>query len=261
MKHIISGVIFGYLVAELGSYLYERHTFNKNAEIDTFEDYIPMSKRTSAEVDEEAETEEEFGYEDEIKYIDETRQEKLEEGGENKLKRGVDPNSKYAMETYIRAKISEVSSHNHSVIYKLFEYEFAPATAADRITYEVLLERRMEFFGPSSKYSNFVSWADLILYYAERMDFDLDEGIGRWTDYILTQLDITATTKDDDINYILHDVAHHRFLNHETGFATMFALDDAGMMFVQKMISRTISKEQTFEMEFNAFLNEQLGDA
>lgn len=260
MKHIIAGSIVGYIAGHLIVHLYEQHQFRKNVEVDTFTDYIPLSKREPAEVDEEIEPEEVFGYADEFVEFSDFKVEEEKEGGETKLKRGVDPNSKYAMETYIRSMIRDVNPQSHAVIYKLFDYEFAPTNVADGITYDVLVERRRDFFGSISKYSNMVSWADLILYYAERMDFDLDEGVGRWTDYILTQLDINSSTKDDDITYILHDVGNHKFINHETGLATMFALDDDGVAFVRNMISRTIAKEQTFEMEFNAFLNDQLGD-
>lgn len=260
MKHIIAGSIVGYIAGHLIVHLYEQHQFRKNVEVDTFTDYIPLSKREPAEVDEEIEPEEVFGYADEFVEFSDFKVEEEKEGGETKLKRGVDPNSKYAMETYIRSMIRDVNPQAHAVIYKLFDYEFAPTNVADGITYDVLVERRRDFFGSISKYSNMVSWADLILYYAERMDFDLDEGVGRWTDYILTQLDINSSTKDDDITYILHDVGNHKFINHETGLATMFALDDDGVAFVRNMISRTIAKEQTFEMEFNAFLNDQLGD-
>lgn len=260
MKHIIAGAIFGYITGHVITHLYEQHQFRKTAEVDTFTDYIPLSKREPAEVSEEDETEEVYGYEDEFVEFSDFKVEEEQEGGENKLKRGVDPNSKYAMETYIRSMIRDVNPQAHAVIYRLFDYEFAPTNVTDGITYDVLVEKRRDFFGSNSKYSNMVSWADLILYYAERMDFDLDEGVGRWTDYILNQLDITTNTKDDDITYILHDIAHHRFINHETGLATMFALDDDGMAFVRNMMSRTIAKEQTFEMEFNAFLNDQLGD-
>ena len=260
MKHIIAGSIVGYIAGHLIVHLYEQHQFRKNVEVDTFTDYIPLSKREPAEVDEEIEPEEVFGYADEFVEFSDFKVEEEKEGGETKLKRGVDPNSKYAMETYIRSMIRDVNPQSHAVIYKLFDYEFAPTNVADGITYDVLVERRRDFFGSISKYSNMVSWADLILYYAERMDFDLDEGVGRWTDYILTQLDINSSTKDDDITYILHDVGNHKFINHETGLATMFALDDDGVVFVKNMISRTIAKEQTFEMEFNAFLNDQLGD-
>ena len=260
MKHIIAGSIVGYIAGHLIVHLYEQHQFRKNVEVDTFTDYIPLSKREPAEVDEEIEPEEVFGYADEFVEFSDFKVEEEKEGGETKLKRGVDPNSKYAMETYIRSMIRDVNPQSHAVIYKLFDYEFAPTNVADGITYDVLVERRRDFFGSISKYSNMVSWADIILYYAERMDFDLDEGVGRWTDYILTQLDINSSTKDDDITYILHDVGNHKFINHETGLATMFALDDDGMVFVRNMMSRTIAKEQTFEMEFNAFLNDQLGD-
>lgn len=261
----------------VGAYLLYKKFYKKNeVEIITVKDlkkYIVYrdgkfhkKEENSQEIDdtveeqnnEETEEEYEEAFEDSYQEYEEPSS---NEGGIGKLRRGISPDSEYAYETFIRATIGNVENPSDvHTLRKLFEYEFVPINAVDRIAYDTLIEKRFEFFGTQSKYSSRPSWAELIMYYAERMNFDLDEGIPKWVNYILENLDFNLNMRDDDVNYILEDLVNHRLRNHYSGLFGMFGLDESAEAYMQTILSHKVEKDFSFEVEYNAFVNMTIGD-
>ena len=185
-----------------------------------------------------------------------------EDGGEETVKKGTDPNSIDALEQYIRMQTAEFDngSNNEIIIRTLHRHEFRPATIADETLYGALLDRRREFFGPDSKWAKGVSWADVILNYAEKLEYHLEESLEHWTTYILDQIGLKQRMSKDEIDMYLADLENHTFYNHTTGYFGMFGLDDGGMIELDDMLQYAVEKRYSFEMEFNSFLGMVLED-
>ena len=83
------------------------------------------------------------------------------------------------------------NSELEKIIIRLFAIPFRPTTLATRLLGIYLVEERREFFGPSS-HNNHVTIAELILYYANYLDFDLSGGIASWTAQLVYNLELSS---------------------------------------------------------------------
>lgn len=181
----------------------------------------------------------------------------IPEVGEFELKKGTDPNSEYALEQFINMQTAEFKkgSEQERVLRTLYKHEYEPENSGDRTTYDNLLDIRREFFGEDSKWSGSTTWAELILYYAERLTYDLDNTIEYWTTYILDHLQIDTGTREEDLIDTFYNLNDHEFVNHDSGYFGLFGLDDEAMKVLYNHLLRSMYHKYAFEMEFNAFLN------
>ena len=195
-------------------------------------------------------------------YDPEFYEEEDEEEEVEKLRKGIDPNSLEALESYVNMKTSGflLNSKEDRVIGKLFELPFRPANQADHVPYDGILYERKEFFGENSKWARTATWGDLVLYYAQRIAYNLDDSMEHWAAYLIDQLDITPESPKYEVDAILEDVRHHEYVNKTSGLIGLFGLDDAGRAFMDTQLAYTIHKTITFEFELNAFLNMTMDD-
>lgn len=246
---IVKTIIF---VGVLGGAAYLLYKYKKDREdIITFED-IENYDKVIVKIDKDAP----IVSEDEGIVIETDTN--IEEEEVSELRRGTDPNSASALHQYknmlmadFRTTVDEVKVLQNL----LFEEEFIMNNPNDDLVYEAILDDRKEFFGDDSVHCGAVTWAELILYYANRINYDIGGGVPRWCVYIIGNLGITPNHNDDDLALILRAVSEHAFVNYDTGYFGMFGLDDEGMKHLKHMTSRTVHHTYTFEAEFNSFLN------
>ena len=180
-----------------------------------------------------------------------------DEGGEGKLLKGTDVNGGFALEQYIKMHTAEFRHNDieEMVIRRLFKHKFVPKTRGDRITYDTLLKERVDFFGPESKWCWEATWGDLILYFAKRLDYNLNDGVVYWVGYIFDHLGFRPGMKDDELLDALENLTSHTFINDDTGYVGLFGLDDGGCNDVNDQLKHSVDTTYSFEMEFQAFLH------
>lgn len=241
-------------VADLDDILRERRITERKAMEETEDDdheypadYKPMGNPVDDIYPSDDETED---YDDTIVLSD-------EEGGEGKLLKGTDPNSEFALEQFIKMEIAEFrrNSAEEMMIRRLFKYRFLPKTRGDRITHDTLQKERMDFFGPDSKWCWEPTWADLILHFAKRIDYNLGDGVPHWTSYIFDHLNFRPGMKDQELLDSLENLVGHTFINDDTGFVGLFGLDDGGCNDVNDQLKHSVDNVYSFEMELQAFLH------
>lgn len=181
----------------------------------------------------------------------------IPEEGTRKVKKGTDINSPYALGQFINMEMAELkeTSDEGQIVRMLFNHAFEPGKGGDRTLASSLMDNRAGFFGPDSKWADTVTWGDLILHYARKLDYHLDEGVGHWVRYILDHLDITPYIDNDLLFLIFDRLSDHTYVNEYSGLSGLFGLDDDGCQYVEGHLDMTMDHKATFEMEFNGFLN------
>lgn len=187
----------------------------------------------------------------EAEYINEMKEK------EEKLRKGIDPNSDEAYESYIRMKIAdfEPESLESETITRLFYIGFVPVTQGDRGIFSALKEERASFFGHDSKWSKELAWADIFLRYADRVTYFLKDNTESWIGFMLDHLEITLSTYDDELSDILEQLEQHDYINDNTGLYGLFGLNDYGMECLNEQLIYQVEKIPSFETEFKAFLD------
>lgn len=135
-------------------------------------------------------------------------------------------NSNEALIQYRDMRLAEFDSQSNErkVLNRLFQHRFTPTTEQDENLLRCIKEERAEFFGDESIHVKMVSMAELILYLANTLDFDLDGGIVHWTRIIIYNLNLMPGTGEVTLDNILDNLVRHVYQTH-LGFG-MFALND-----------------------------------
>lgn len=172
------------------------------------------------------------------------------------LRRGVDVNSHYALEQFISMETAEIkqTSKEGLVLQMLYGHMFEPINGGDKTLKGVLEDNREQFFGPDSQWTSAVTWSDVIMHYARKIDYNVGEGIPHWVRFIIEQLEITKETNLNDLNDIFDCLIDHSFVNQSTGYYGLFGLDDDGVLFMGDSIESAMDNKVTFQIEFGAFL-------
>lgn len=178
------------------------------------------------------------------------------------VRKGTDPNSLDALEQYFSMQTAEFDngSNEDTLIRMLHRHPFKPITLGDQTLQDALLSNRIDFFGMESKWTETVTWADVILHYAEKLNYHLEDGLTHWVRYMFDQIGIKRRDTKEDINMYLDDLVNHDFTNMTTGLFGLFGLDEAGQIDLESQLEYSVSKRYSFEMEFNSFLGMVIDD-
>lgn len=168
------------------------------------------------------------------------------------------PNSQEALTQYKAMKMAEFDPNGEAakILHRLYEVPFKPTNQSDNATWELLADEREQFFGPESIHNNKVTMADLVLYYAYYLDFDLDGGVANWTAQLLYNLDLSSGIGAVKLDTLTHDLVHHVFTN-ENGYG-MFGLTDEEYQDMLYEVSNRATNHMTFMMQYNAYLKRQM---
>lgn len=163
------------------------------------------------------------------------------------------PNSNEALNQYINMKLAEFQkdSELEKILIRLFAIPFRPTNPSDKATWDLLVEERREFFGPSS-HNNHVTIAELILYYANYLDFDLSGGIASWTAQLVYNLELSSGIGSATLDSLVDSLTRH-ILTNDNGYG-MFALNDDEYHDMLNDGSNRATTYVTFMMQYNAYL-------
>ena len=184
------------------------------------EDYIPEANKVHSEprmhivdrVFDDTETGE--GEVTRVEVLDEEDQGPIEEGhidgGDifetdldwdliNNLRKKVNPDMRFnkdsmeALAQYINSRLADVHDRKTiEIMEEMFMIPWNHGNVEDGSIVSNIIDKRIEFFGEGSRWTDAldvrnVCMADLLLYFAEKMDWDYDGGVEHWLKIILDQ--------------------------------------------------------------------------
>lgn len=163
------------------------------------------------------------------------------------------PNSKEALNQFINMKLAEFQKNSEleKILVRLFAIPFRPTNPSDKATWDLLVEERKDFFGPSS-HNNHVTIAELILYYANYLDFDLSGGIASWTAQLVYNLELSSGIGSATLDSLVDSLTRH-ILTNDNGYG-MFSLNDEEYHGMLNDGSNRATSYVTFMMQYNAYL-------
>lgn len=186
---------------------------------------------------------------------DEEAKELMEEGADEVLRH--DPESTEAFEQYKNMRLAEFDTIKgpRRTLERLFQYEFIPKNEIDRNLQHSIHEERAIFFGNSS-YTDVASFAEVVLHFAELLNFDLDYSIEYWTDYILMNVAIRPGTGEATASRIIEDISGHVWWYN--GLYGIFGLseDDYGELVRQS--PHVPDEEMTFLKQYHMYISKRL---
>lgn len=163
------------------------------------------------------------------------------------------PNSNEALDQFINMKLAEFEKNSEleKILIRLFTIPFRPTNPSDKATWDLLVEERREFFGPSS-HNTHVTIAELILYYANYLDFDLSGGIASWTAQLVYNLELSSGIGSATLDSLVDSLTRH-ILTNDNGYG-MFSLNDEEYRNMLNDGSNRSTTYVTFMMQYNAYL-------
>ena len=179
---------------------------------------------------------------------------------DDNMKQGVDPNSQEAQDNYVKMMIAEFdpqgrASYNIRVLYNII---WNPTNHGDRTRMSSIEQQKLEYFGIGSKWAKYVSWGDLVMFYAEKLEYNLGEDVEFWVDNITDHIGISGHGHNV-LKGKLDDINNHTYLGEDGGFG-LFGIGEYAIPQLNKQLRSSIEKKVTFEMEYNAFLGSEMGE-
>lgn len=171
-------------------------------------------------------------------------------------------NSDQALKQYREMRVAGLSEGEdgtmsmRNVILRLFEYPFIPQNSADEWLFDRLVDIRADFFTPDSKHTENPSMGDLILHYAESLDYNLDRGVNFWVDVILRNTGFTWGMGDVALDMHLENLRNHVFVGRD-GYGLFGLYNDTYLKMVNNMAH---GEEMSFDREYNAYLEQAMQD-
>ena len=170
------------------------------------------------------------------------------------------PNSEEALHQYKEMRLAEFDamSFGRRQLYRLFKIPFQPSNNADSIIMGNMIHDRKEFFGRESIHNTDITVADLLLYFGNLADFDLDQGVEFWTNQFLFNLDFDYETSDMDLNHKIDALVDHELWGPE-GWG-LFGLDEHQRNDAIGRSVRGYGGKLSFLIQFHVFLERALDE-
>lgn len=168
-----------------------------------------------------------------------------------------EPNSLEALNQFKRMELAGWSptSVEHSTLMRLFDFPFVPTIDGDVLLMERLIENRANFFGWNSRWTNEVSFADVILYYAKQTEFNIGEDVGYWVRLFLFDFNDFENIKSSrEMDELIDSLNSHKHYNKSMNSYGLFGLSAQGYEDAVRIASGNIDQSLTYDIEFNEFL-------
>lgn len=140
----------------------------------------------------------------------------------------------------------------------LFQIPYNPLNEGDKIRHRYLLEKRWLFFGGDSRYADEITWGELLIYYAERVDRQVGIPYPEVMSDILKYTGMTHTMPSHILDEVLEMLAHHDYVYNNT--YGLFGLNDAEQMILDMRVNQTVANVVTFDLEFDVYMNRKVGE-
>lgn len=167
-----------------------------------------------------------------------------------------EPSSMDALKQYKRMELAELA-HNGDVyqtMLRLYDFPFQPTNDGDELLRTQIIDYRVQFFGFGSRWSQQVTFADVINHYARHAHFNCDETVGYWVEYFLEFNDLYYAFSGSAIDASINTLNAHQYFNDERQTFGLFGLTRNSMDNAIKLASRNIDSSVTYEIEFQEFL-------
>lgn len=178
----------------------------------------------------------------------------------DEMRQGADPNSQEVQDNYVKMMTAEFDPqgrawYNMQVLYKII---WNPTNHGDRTRMSGLEQQKADHFGVGSKWAKYVTWGDLVMFYAEKLEYNLGEDVEFWVDRMTDQIGIFGHGHNA-LKGKLDSINNHEYTAEDGGFGLFGIGSDAGPQ-LRKQLLNSVDKELTFEMEYNAFLGSEMGE-
>lgn len=167
-----------------------------------------------------------------------------------------EPNSIDARNQYIRMELAEWSPADDvwQTLHKLFDFQFNPKNDGDHDLRNHIIDYRMSFFGSKSRWITDVTIADVILHYARLANYNYNESVRYWAEYILEFNELHYNMHSRDLNEVIESLNNHVYFNEDKETFGLFGLTKEQFNQAIAIASRNIDISVTYEIEFNEFL-------
>lgn len=134
------------------------------------------------------------------------------------------PDSEEALEQYKEMLLADFNPKQDTrvTLYKMFNYPFKPSLEVDNVILGHIKDQRSEFFGEGHWRSQEATMAELYYHFARLFDFDLDQGLEFWMNFLLENSQLHWSMPDKDFAERLRYILNHEWY-YKGGFG-MFAV-------------------------------------
>ena len=167
-----------------------------------------------------------------------------------------DPNSVEARNQFINMELAEwhPMEETYQLLKNLFDFPFRPETDGDDILLSQIIDYRIGFFGPSSRWATDISMADIILHYARLTSFNVGDTIKYWVNYILEFNEFYEVQTSVEIEGLVNELVSHTYYNKEKNTHSLFGLTGYQLEDAVTVAESRVDGKLTFEIEYNEFL-------
>ena len=176
-----------------------------------------------------------------------------------------EPNSEEARSQFVAMLTAEwLPTHDdYETLMYLFEFPFFPISDKDKWLKGVLADEREQFFGKDSKWVNRVTYAEVIIYYATRIEFEMDDRDRTyWANRLLENTNLKYISTADAMDKEIKSLNEHMYrLEYDHGGETwgLFALTEQDMLDIEADASvRSRDGQISYDMEYHKFLYSEL---
>lgn len=215
--------------------------------------YDTFSNRVDEDDDDDTEEEDAEDFLQELEFDEFNRQKPvIEEGNELRY----EPNSVEALRQFRQMELMEwqPNEDTYQTLEMLFDFPFEPQNDGDEMLRNQIIDYRAHFFGITSKWVKLVSYADVILHYAKKVQFNCDETVGYWTNYFLEFNNLFHGYSSQAIDEEIRELNAHTYFNEERATFGLFGLTRESMDQAIRIADGNIDRSVTYEIEFNEFL-------
>lgn len=172
-----------------------------------------------------------------------------------------EPSSIDARNQYIEMELADwlPGEEARKILATLFNFPFEPKNDGDEDLRLHISDYRMSFFGPSSKWINEVTFADIILHYSRSANYNYNESIKYWVEYFLDLNELHYNMSDMEIYRVIEALNNHVYFNENTGTFGLFGLTTDQMNQSINIANKNVDASVTYNIEFNEFLKGCVG--
>ena len=210
-------------------------------------------KDISVEDEEEALPIVEYEYEDEDTY-EEDEEEELD------ILR-YEPNSLEAKDQYVMLLLSDFDrySRDYTLLNRLLQVPFGGDPKVNGFMLDNVFEAKEQFYGPDSVWLDVTSWGDVIIYFADRAEFDLgytrDYWFGTFMDTIGFSTDDNVS--DQEFEEIVDSLCNNYFYGANYG---IFGLSREQVLEAGKFDSIEHISQLSIERQYQEYVKQELED-
>lgn len=168
-----------------------------------------------------------------------------------------EPNSEEALLQYKNMVISDYDEDPEmwGILDKLFDYAYSPRNEEDANIVRNITEERIGFFGPDSRWNDYVTFTELLVYYANKLTWDFNTPIVGGMKVILDSIELDMTSGDIQIDKTISDLTKHDFVSKDERYGLFgLTLEDYRerlLRYPEKNIQT--NADISFYMEYNVF--------